>query len=538
MRRSTIWITILLISGVIGLEFILHAQKVTLFSQEAQKFAADVLSSPHSAYLSATGRTALQVISGQLPAMPARGQIGASSIDASSIDLFTRPAAAQFGEVLVNNPEQDLRTPEDISTQSETAVAGFGRTIVVAFNDSGQFPAGPTPSLSGMGYSRSVDGGVTFTDIGSMPPPPMGANFGDPGLVVDLAGNFYASAIVFTPLGPAGPQQTIGIYKSTDGGLTWPILSMPPPGTTSTAADKPFIAVDDTRSSKFAGNVYISWTSFGPPPPFGFPGLPILFSRSTNGGVTFSPPIVLSPPDDVNQGSEPAVGPNGEVYVSWLRLSPLPQLVMMAQSLDGGQTFSPAIPVAPLSNIGFTTGNLNGNFRVLSWPRIDVSPTNGNIYIVYASNPPGPDGADIFLITSTDRGLTWSAPIRVNDDATETDQFFPDVAVNSQGTVQVIWYDRRNDPQNLMIDVYRARITPNGRSVMRNERVTSVSFPPAVGYDPTTSPVYMGDYIDIKPLLNQAGRSVSFGAAWGDNRRRIVTPGGRRNDQDIFFNSF
>jgi len=212
--------------------------------------------------------------------------------------------------------------------------------------------------------------------------------------------------------------------------------------------------------------------------------------------------------------------------------------MMMARSLDGGQTFSRPVAVAPVTSIGFATGTLNGGIRVQSFPRIDVSPTNGNIYIVYASNPPGPDGADIYITTSEDRGQTWSAPLRVNDDSGQNDQFFPDVAVNGQGAVEVLWYDRRNDPENSLIDVYRARVGPNGRSVQQNERVTSVSFPPAVGYDPTTDPKYMGDYIDLKALLTPAGRAVTFGAAWGDNRRKIVTAGGRRNDQDVFFSRF
>jgi hypothetical protein len=519
-------------------QFILQAQQPGRFTAEARKLAHDVLSSPYGAYLSATGRTALEFITGELPSPSPRGEAG-TSIESLAIDLFPRPGAAQLGEVMVNNPDQDFRAAADITTQSETAVAGFGRTVVVAFNDSGQISTDPFGPQSFTGYSRSVDGGITFTDIGSMPPPPLGANFGDPGLVVDLEGNFYASALVGAPAPPPlNFQQTVGIYKSTNSGLTWSILATPPPSVTGSAADKPFIAVD-TSSSSFAGNVYVSWTRFGgPPPPEGFPGLPIVFSRSTNRGLTFSWPIVISPSGDINQGSEPEVGPNGEVYVSWMRLQPSPQFVMMARSLNGGRTFTPATPVAPLTNIGFGGGTLNGNFRVLSWPRIDVSPANGNVYIVYASNPPGPDGADVFLITSADRGVTWSAPVRVNDDNTETDQFFPDVAVNSQGVVQVIWYDRRNDTDNRLIDVYRARISSNGRSVARNERVTSVSFPPAVGYDPLTNRLYMGDYIDIKPLLNESGRSVSFGAAWGDNRRQIITAGGRRNDQDVFFSRF
>jgi hypothetical protein len=435
---------------------------------------------------------------------------------------------------MVNNPDQDLRTGEDLTTQSETALAGFGRTIVVAFNDTGQLPAdlvsGP---LSVMGYSRSVDGGATFTDIGSFPVPLFGANFGDPGMVVDLKGTFYASALVYNPFGPQGPEQNVAIYKSVDGGLTWPVASFPPPGTAGLApiVDKPFIGVD-TSSSPFRGSVYVTWTSID----LGFfTDLPIAFSRSTDGGLSFSPPQVISEPGTINQGSEPAVGPNGEIYVTWIRLAPGPQLIMVARSLDGGQTFGPPAAIAPVTNIGFTSGNLNGDIRVVSYPRIDVSPVNGNVYVVYTSNPPGPDGSDVFLAASIDRGQTWSAPIRVNDDATESDQFFPDVAAGRDGTVQVIWYDRRNDPENLLIDVYSGRISPDGSSVLDNDRVTSVSFPPAVGYDPLLDPRYMGDYIDLKRLISPDPTGPGFGAAWGDNRRRIVTGGGRRNDQDVMF---
>jgi len=516
---------------------LVQAQQRRTFSPDAQKTARDVLNSPFSVYLSGTGRRALEIMSGA--PIVGKGPSPGTSLDSANVGVSGKPAQADLGEVMVNNPDQDLRTAEDISTQSETALAGFNRTVVVAFNDSGQASDNPSAPFSLMGYSRSLDGGATFTDIGNIPAPQLGANFGDPGMTVDTAGTFYASAIVFAPDGTSGGQQTVGVYKSTDGGLTWPVLAVPPPASWATvsAADKPFITVD-TSKSQYNGRVYISWTSFAPPPPFGPPGLPVVFARSTDGGLTFSPPIIISAPGDVNQGSEPVVGPNGEIYVTWLRLEPAPQLVMMARSLDGGQTFTPPVAIAPVTNIGFASGTLNGAIRVLSWPRVDVSPTNGNIYVVYASNPPGPDGADVYITMSADRGQSWSVPLRINDDTTQHDQFFPDVAVNSQGAVQVIWYDRRNDPQNRLIDVYRARVGPNGRSVQPNQKVTSVSFPPAVAYDPVISPTYMGDYIDLKSLFTPEGKTVNFAAAWGDNRRSIVTAGGRRNDQDVFFTKF
>jgi hypothetical protein len=510
---------------------LLTAQQPGRFSAEAQKRARDVLNSSQARYLSGTGRMALQRIAGELDP-PAAGTLAPALSDSGWLSLFPRLQPAALGEVMVNNPDQDLGTAVDISTQSETALAGFGRTVIVAYNDSG--PAWNffmPPALTG--YSRSVDGGTTFTDVGSLPVPPGGANFGDPGLAADRTGNFYASSIVVAQ-SAVGQVQTVGVYKSVDGGLTWPIISTPPPGTALSSADKPLIAIDATESP-FSGNVYISWTSFGPPPPIGFPGLPILFSRSTDGGLTFSPPLILSAPGEISHGSEPGVGRNGEVYVTWIRLSPGPQLIMFARSMDGGSTFSPPAAVAPVTSIGFATGRLVGNFRVNSFPRIDVNPVNGTIYIVYASNPPGVDGADVFLTSSTDRGATWSPPIRLNDDVTNNDQFFPDVAVNGAGMVEVVWYDRRSGPDNQLIDVYGARVASNGQSTSPNQRLTSVSFPPAVGYDPTLNPVYMGDYIDIKALQNPRGRGTSFGAAWGDNRRSIVTSGGQRNDQDVFY---
>jgi hypothetical protein len=68
--------------------------------------------------------------------------------------------------VLVNNPAEDTLAFQDISSQSKTAVAGFGSTIVVTFNDSSGFVF---PNRSGMGFSRSTNGGATFTDLGNLP---------------------------------------------------------------------------------------------------------------------------------------------------------------------------------------------------------------------------------------------------------------------------------------------------------------------------------------------------------------------------------
>jgi hypothetical protein len=249
-------------------------------------------------------------------------------------------------------------------------------------------------------------------------------------------------------------------------------------------------------------------------------------------------------PNAADDGSTTAVGPGGEVYVTYLHTEPGGSFqapaasIEVVKSTDGGLTFSAPVLVAPVHPIGFDQGSrfnpsvLNGNFPVRSFPRLDVSQTSGQVYIVFASNPGNGDTSDVFLTSSSSGGATWSQPVRLNDDETLNDQFFPAVAVNGSGAVEAIWYDRRLDSANLQIDVFKARSTDGGASFAPNQRVTSVSFRPTIASD---SPSLMGDFIDIKARLEPTGRTQPFYLAWGDTRRIIVTKFGACPDLDVRF---
>jgi hypothetical protein len=503
------------------------------YAAQFQQAAQNLLNSSQSQYLSAGGLTAVKLVAGT-----------------TSLTVPTVPRSAQeipdltpSTNILVNNPGLDPYSFFDISSQSETAVAGFGGSILVAYNDSTGF----FTSRSGMAWSVSNDGGKTFNQLGYLPTTPFGYNYGDPGLTVNRAGVFYASAIAFDYNIPPTNQGGVGIWKSTNGGTSWtgPVYSPAPPNSPPFLgiADKPFITVDNS-GKQYDGNVYATWTNFG-----AFPES-IVLSRSTDGGNTFSTPVTLTPSGfffNTVQGSAPAVGPNGEVYVAWFQggcgFLTFPS-IYVAKSVDGGQTFGPPVFVAPLEPLGFATegscsaigGSLTGNFRVNSFPRIDVNPINGHVYIVYGSHSiPSADSGDAFFTASNDGGQTWSIPLRVNDDSTTNDQFFPAVAVNGQGVIQVMWYDRRLDPNNILIDVFSATSTNDGVSFHSNHRVTTVSSPPAVGYDPVLNPFYMGDYIDVKAMTGAHSRGSQFLQTWGDFRRRVETIGGVRHNQDVRF---
>lgn len=415
----------------------------------------------------------------------------------------------------VNDRAQD-KNPS-LTTQSETAIAVFGSNIVVGWNDIGQFLQ--TWSITGYGYS--ADRGKTFTDGGVVPPVRGGANLGDPDLAVDSKGNFYYSQISLDADGIA----FIGVSKSLDGGRTFspPVNASWSISGPDSFQDKEFIAADNT-GSRYDGNIYVSWTRFSPD------GSQIFFSRSTNGGRSFEKAIALSTPGHFVQGSIPRVGPNGEVYVAWRDFN-IPG-IMISKSIDGGKTFGADgvdntlvakvefigedAPPATCQGRRILKGFIDAGFE---FPSLAINPINGEVYVTYNSNPPGLDQSDVYFVRSSDGGRSWSEPIRVNNDHTVSDQFMPAMAVAPDGTIAVMWYDRRLDPNNLKFDIYMAVSHDNGRSWLSNKRVTTASseVPPLGPNFDRVRPCYMGDYNDI------VADHENFYLAWGDNREKGLT---------------
>lgn len=506
---------------------------------EGQQMAKEHLQSPMAKYLSGTGRNALNLMAGTL-GLPGTDR----GLEAGPLPrLRPRPLApliVQGPEVTVNDPSQDtfFETFFDISTQSETAVAGFDNgtmsNIVVTFNDSTDFATGS----SLMGYARSTDGGASFTDLGAIPTTVTGLNLGDPGIGVNRAGVFYASAIAFDGARPAGFPYAIGISKSTNGGQTFSAPVYPAiGGPVNSFTDKPALAVDASSGPGGGKNVYVTWTNF---PAVSTGQLPIFFSRSIDGGATFSTPMQISSPGTINQGSALSVAPDGTLYACWEQFSEFlgqPSTIFCRKSIDGGITFASSAQVAILNDIGFFGGTMLPGFRVNSFPRIAVSPTTGTVVITYASNPFTGDSGDVFFVASPDKGATWSGPTQLNDDGTFTDQFFPAVAANSSGIFEFMWNDKRNDPANLSFDMFETQSLDDGATAQPNTQITSVSSFPAFGYDPFIVSNYMGDYNDIEVIMTPSGPGTAFLQAWGDNRRVTVTRGGTRNDQDVMFHS-
>lgn len=318
-------------------------------------------------------------------------------------------------------------------------------------------------------FYTSTDGGRTTVVDGAFPLQPGFTGGGDPSVGFDGQGRAF---IVELQLVGSPASGALYVYRSDDGGLTWPFTNelFRAPGN---APDKPFLAVDQRTSGPFAGSLYVTFTGFYAAPL----GLQLL--RSRDGGATWSGPVRLGN----GQGTSPAVGPGGEVFVTW---DDYAGHILCATSLDGGVTVRSTRVVANI--VQNPTPLPPTNFRCFSFPTTAVdtggSPYRGRVYVSWSSR--AGTSSEVFCAWSTDNGLSWSTPVRVNDTAVG-DQFFQGLAVDEAGTVFASWYDRRDDPVNRRYHVYASASYDGGATWLPNWKVSSVASDPGASN-------WIGDY--------------------------------------------
>ena len=195
-----------------------------------------------------------------------------------------------------------------------------------------------------------------------------------------------------------------------------------------------------------------------------------------------------------------AVGPDGEVYASRPGVS-----TDIFVSLDGGETFT-SHKIADNPNIFCTILARTSTISNRAWfayggPEIAVS-NDGTLYAVWATPRECSEDSDfeysvygydldVHLSYSTDKGVTWSTPVRVNDDTSAGDQAFPSISIGKDGTVYVAFLDHRDNQDKGQFDVYLSESTDGGNSFSKNMKVNDISVPNIYGHR------MPGDYLDM-----------------------------------------
>jgi hypothetical protein len=391
--------------------------------------------------------------------------------------LVSVTSRAQVPNVQVNAPSST--TPEEVT---------------IAIN-----PMNPQNLVGGANlrfFYHSTDGGISWAQ-GQLTSP-FGV-YGDPCVIFDAAGNAYYGHLS-NPSGGDSWLDRIVVPKSTDGGKTWSDgagIGLNPPKD----QDKEWLAADMT-SSPYRNNLYVAWTEFDAyGSALATDSTRILLSRSTDAGATWSAPVRVSDragdcvdEDNTVEGAVPAVGPQGEVYLSWAG----PLGIMFDKSTDGGVTWGKDVFIT--SQPGGWDFGVSGIYRCNGLPvtacDVSASPYRGRIYVLWSDQRNRVnstiDNTDVFIIRSDDGGATWTAQRQVNGDITTRDQFFPWLTIDqTNGTLYVVFYDRRNT-QGDTTEVWVARSTDGGES-FTNFRVSATPFVPA-------STIFFGDYTSIAAL--------------------------------------
>lgn len=442
-------------------------------------------------------------------------------------------AAGPGGTTRISNPALDYLTSVTAGfTQSETSSAWCGNTIVAGYNDSGAYLRTAGINFAGAwsfnGISVSVNGGKSFVDLGFLNPGIDPANFlsGDPVVTCSSPSNFYYSSIFSTATPPdssgnRSPLTAIAVNTSFNGGLSWgaPVAAVAKDGF-SHGLDKPWMTLDPTNPLR----LFVTYTDFD----FSFPStgtcandsrIAIELVSSSDGGNTWSAPVVIDEQCGASfnglQGSNVLVSPSGKVYVAYEFIPGLTpdNEIHFRRSLDHGKTFGKTIVVANDVVPNGAGGALQGGFRNNEFPQLAVDrtngPTRGTLYITWSDgkNNVIPDiqsftgtyaFPDVVVAKSTDFGVSFGSPNAVSPTpgsftGSGRDQFFPGIAVDKSGKVAVCYYDRRNNPENTVIDRY-CSVSNNQGATWTEQRVSSSNWVPAHGTDALINSVYIGDY--------------------------------------------
>ena len=454
-----------------------------------------------------------------------------------SISPAASPVTGQVGDIVAESANDYRLVPHTGDTWMPIYLSLDGGAT--------WFGSPPFPN----GYNTMVPGFPTDTSAAGLASPLLGLDgAGDPVIRFDRSGNLLVGGIAFNRNFDPGerPLDTVSFvarYQYTPGtpatASTTTSAGSPPhftyqgtsivdrgaigfavPGVVGFAGnftDKPWMEVDlnSPSASACSGNVYFADTNF-----HGARGSsPVVLSRSTDGGATWSSPRTISTGGQQgashNQGADIAVAPNGTVYVAFEAFSQQAlDTINLVKSTDCGLHWTQPVIVNTID----APQAPGVAFRTPTFAFVATDTTDSNlVYVAYQSFA---GDYDIDAQRSTDGGASFGSAVQVNDDPGARHQVFPTIEVSNHA-LHVAWYDFRNSttPTNEALDVYYSCTNCNGISwptFDASTRVTNVSHNPECRMFGGGTVAFHGDYNELDAFWNGTNNIVHV--AWADNR--------------------
>jgi hypothetical protein len=351
-----------------------------------------------------------------------------------------------------------------------------------------------------------------------------GATWGQTSLPLLTADNLQSDPAVDWTSDSTAWSVTIGVkastlkiraYKSSNGGATWTFDNTV--SGTQKGTDKEIMWVDHSAASAFKDTIYVCWRF----------GNPAWVNRRTAAG--WGTPIQVSGAESTGGAVGCSLHSNsaGDAFVFWPATGN--SKIVMAKSTNGGASWGTPTVIATTNdsyNIGIPAFALRRALIYSSGASFKDA-THNNVYVTWTdlsgetgcttpANEPGTNAAStcktrVWFARSTDGGSTWSAPVKVNNQASNNDQFNPWLAVDeTTGNLGVMYYDTVNDPNRLKADVWFQISSDHGATWGAAVKVTT-----AMTDETVTGANTSDQYGDYNGLSGYAGR---FFPSWTDRR--------------------
>src|SRR3984893_16001031 len=465
-----------------------------------------------------------------------QAQGGAASPIGGAFSQPVKTIEKLWSPLVYGTTDVDLITGADTFphvTQSETfttANPDNPNQVVVAYNDSRGRLASP---INISGASISTDGGNTYTRLtysvtGQSPFP---NTFGDPVILYNKPTATWFTAWLDGGCGGQG----VGGYKSTTPGDPSPASWIHYCIYSEGSADRESGWADNNPASPYYGHMYVSWNDFAI-------GGGALFVRvSTDNGLTWTPHQITSGTPFIRDVQITGDSATGVVYIAGMNEGgggfPHNDNNLFYRSTDGGVTWTntyvgPIFQGPGVTAVGyfaqlFTDGG--GYWRHEGWG--EPAAFNGVVSYVYDQHGTGSDPADVYYIRSTDMGVTFSAPVKLNTDATTRPNWQPNLSVSPAGTLLATWYDARESttctrgsPGVPCYRMWARKSNDNGATWLADDMFSDVVSPLPAQPDGNVQGTYAGDYDYGTAILTKHLTS------WDDGRVAISST----SQQNVF----
>ena len=435
---------------------------------------------------------------------------GRSRIEPSARDVPVNPGASDQGDISANNSPtlaRNPRRPQNLAVVNRIDSPDYSCALQFS-TDGGEHWAGTKVPIARGEEPKCFAPDVVFAADGTL----------------------YISYV--TLRGAGNRPNAVWIARSTDGGRT---LSAPT-RISGPLAFQVRLTADPQRPKR----LYLVWLQAAEVGILKFSGSghPIQVTRSDDGGRSWGAPVRMSDPQRSRVlAPAPVVAPDGTLYVLYLDVGDDRLDYEGAHGGSGGTPYGGrfSLVLARSTDAGATWQESLVDDRVVPtrrfiaflppFPSVAVDPRSGRIFAAFEDGGRAP--SDVHLWSLARGATTWEGPTRVNDTPAGDRgwQYLPKIAVAPDGRLDVVYYDRRDDPANDRNAVSAQSSFDAGRTFTAHTVLSDRAFDARIGSGSERGLPDLGSRIGL--VSDDSGLM----AAWTDTRAGTEAS----NKQDIAF---